>query len=173
MIISLVKSVMRECGLTQKGLAEVLGVTLDRVKSLSSGKAQKLTREESEALVKKLNIRAEWLVTGEGPMFQAPADRELQRRLDVVAHVSRQAAAMYLPPDQADLLQRITMAAETGDSATLAMLLRPLAATSDEAALLDNYRHSTPEARAALRATSAALAKFETQIGNENGGVKS
>lgn len=29
----------------------------------------------------------------------------------------------------------------------------------DEAALLDNYRHSSPEARAALRATSDALAQ--------------
>jgi len=29
----------------------------------------------------------------------------------------------------------------------------------DEAALLDNYRHSPPEGQAAIRATSAALAK--------------
>ena len=31
----------------------------------------------------------------------------------------------------------------------------------DEAALLDNYRHSAPEARNALKATSAALAKCD------------
>lgn len=38
----------------------------------------------------------------------------------------------------------------------------PLPLKPDEAALLDNYRHSPPEAQAALRATSAALAKYET-----------
>lgn len=35
----------------------------------------------------------------------------------------------------------------------------PYGLSADEAALLDNYRHSPPEAQAALRATSAALAQ--------------
>lgn len=59
---------MREFGLQQTGLAEVMEVSLDRVKSLTSGKVRNLKREESEALIGKLGIRATWLVTGEGPM---------------------------------------------------------------------------------------------------------
>lgn len=35
----------------------------------------------------------------------------------------------------------------------------PYGLTPDEAALLDNYRHSSEEAQAAIRATSAALAQ--------------
>ena len=59
---------MKECDLQQAGLAEVMEVSLDRVKSLTSGKVKNLKREESEALIGKLGIRAEWLVTGEGSM---------------------------------------------------------------------------------------------------------
>lgn len=59
---------MKECGLQQAGLAQVMGVPLDRVKSLTSGKVKNLKREESEALITKLGVRAAWLVTGEGPM---------------------------------------------------------------------------------------------------------
>lgn len=36
---------------------------------------------------------------------------------------------------------------------------------ADEAALVDNYRHSPPEARAALRATGAALAQSGMRAG--------
>lgn len=150
------KILMRESGLTQKALAELLGVSLDRVKSLTSGRVQKLTREESEALVKKLHIRAEWLVTGEGPMFQSAPEQEFQRRLDVVAKASRQSAAAYLQPDQTDLLQQIMMAAEVGDSVTLRRLLRPLSERA--AALLDDYERMSEDDRRALERTAAGLA---------------
>lgn len=85
MISPLLKRLMTECRLQQKDLAEVLEVTIDRVKSLTSGRVKNLTREESEALIGKLDIRADWLITGEGPMFQA--DEEAQGAL-----VSRQQA---------------------------------------------------------------------------------
>lgn len=169
---------MAECALSQGALADVMGVNLDRVKSLANARATKFTRKESEALVKKLHIRAEWLVTGEGPMFQTPAERQFQRRLDAVAMASQQAAAANLKPEQADLLQRILLAAQSADAATLQALLRPLTGrpeglavtepggeyqvgslNPDEAALLDNYRHSPPDAQAILRATGAACAQ--------------
>ena len=157
MISSLIRRVMQECGLTQKALADVLDVGVDRVKSITTGKVQKLTREESEALVKKLNIRAEWLVTGQDPMFQTAQEKEFQRRLDTVAQATRQAVAAGLTAEQADLLQRVLLAAEISDTATLAGLLVKLA--PDEAALLDNYRHAPPAGKDALKATSAALAQ--------------
>lgn len=39
--------------------------------------------------------------------------------------------------------------------------VRPYGLSADEAALLDNYRHCSEEARAALRATGAALAQHD------------
>lgn len=57
------------------------------------------------------------------------------------------------------------LAALIGMGADVAYLLtgqrspRSPALTSDEAVLLDNFRHSPPAAQAALRATSAALAQ--------------
>lgn len=63
-ISSLVREIMDSCGLTQRDLAATLGVPLDRVKSLSSGKVQKLTSEESQALVARLGIRPDWIVGG-------------------------------------------------------------------------------------------------------------
>lgn len=84
MISSLLKKIMKECDLQQSGLAEVMEVSIDRVKSLTSGKVKNLKREESEALIGKLGIRAEWLVTGEGLMRGGGASR-------LVAHSTEQA----------------------------------------------------------------------------------
>ncbi len=61
---------MQECALKQADLAEVLEVSLSRVKAMTSGRVKNLTREESQALIDKLGIRAAWLVTGEGSMFR-------------------------------------------------------------------------------------------------------
>lgn len=140
MIFSLIKLVMRKCGLTQKALADVLGVSVDRVKSITSGKVQKLTREESEALVKKLHIRAEWLVTGQGPMFQSASEQEFQSRLDALAIASQQAASAGMTREQADLLQQSMVAAQS---------LPPYGLSDDEAALLAGYRRSSSEVQAA------------------------
>ena len=66
-----VKQLMTACALKQQGLADVLEVPLHRVKSLSSGKVQKLDRDEIRVLVEKLNLSSSWLATGEGEMFQS------------------------------------------------------------------------------------------------------
>ena len=76
MISSLLKLVMRDCDVSQRDLAEVLGSPLDRVKGLTSGRVKNLTRRECEALVAKLNIRADWLVTGTGPMLQGEENQD-------------------------------------------------------------------------------------------------
>ena len=56
-------------GLTQKETADLLNTSLDRIKSLASGRTKNFTLEESQILVKELGVRAEWLITGEGDMF--------------------------------------------------------------------------------------------------------
>lgn len=158
MISSLLKQVMKECGLQQKALAEVLGVTLDRVKSLTSGKVHKLTREESEVLIKKLNIRGDWLATGEGPMFQSAGEREFQRRLDELKSATDAASA--LPEDKQRLMQELLFYVGAGDITALAAAMSRVEIVSPgEAALLDNYRHAPPEGKAALKAVCAALEK--------------
>ncbi|MCL4771765.1 MAG: helix-turn-helix transcriptional regulator, partial [Burkholderiaceae bacterium] len=64
LISQLLKQVMHECNLRQADLAELLGVSLSRVKAMTSGRVKNITREEPEALVKKLHIRGDWLATG-------------------------------------------------------------------------------------------------------------
>lgn len=64
MISTLVREVMRRHKLQQKDLAAVLGVNIDRVKSLSSGRAKKLSAEEMDALVSKLRVRPDYIVSG-------------------------------------------------------------------------------------------------------------
>lgn len=90
------KAVMKEFKLDQKQLAVVLDVPLHRVKSLTSGRVQKLTREESEALVTKLRINPEWLITGEEPMIEEETDREFSDRIQAINHMNAVVAALPL-----------------------------------------------------------------------------
>ncbi|MBS0354047.1 MAG: hypothetical protein JSR83_09125 [Proteobacteria bacterium] len=87
---------MKEFKLDQKQLAVVLDVPLHRVKSLTSGRVQKLTREESEALVTKLRINPEWLITGEEPMIEEETDREFSDRIQAINHMNAVVAALPL-----------------------------------------------------------------------------
>lgn len=76
---------MEAKGLSQKDLAEVLGVTLDRVKSLTSGRVKKLAPDEAKALVEELKVRGEYIATGSPPIFKSPAELELDRRLSAIS----------------------------------------------------------------------------------------
>lgn len=42
---------------------------------------QKLSAEEAHALVEKLHVSSDWLLTGEGPIFQEEGEKEFMRRL--------------------------------------------------------------------------------------------
>jgi transcriptional regulator with XRE-family HTH domain len=61
---------MAERGMAQRELASALGVSIDRVKSLTSGRVKKLAPEEIRAFVERLGVRAEYLATGERPVFR-------------------------------------------------------------------------------------------------------
>lgn len=84
-------------GLKQADLAEILGVPIDRVKSITAGRVKKFSSAESKALVEKLHVRGDWLATGEGPMFQADAEQAMSRHLNVIKETSTRAAALDLP----------------------------------------------------------------------------
>jgi transcriptional regulator with XRE-family HTH domain len=83
-ISTLLKNIMVAQGLTQKEMAEVLNTSVDRIKSLATGRTKNFTIEESQILVKNLGIRAEWLITGEGDMYlenQLPGNLTLDEEM--------------------------------------------------------------------------------------------
>ncbi len=139
----------KRLGYNQADFGDLAGVTRKTQFNYESGSSSPDTHYL--ACIEKAGADIVYIQTG-----VRSAEREFQRRLDVVAHVSRQAAALGLPPEQADLLQRIGMAAETGDSTTLRRLLRPV--SGQAAALLDNYERMGDDDRRALERTAAAMA---------------
>lgn len=162
MISELLKKIMHHNGLSQKALTEVLGVNLQRVKNLTSGKVDKLTREEADALIRRLHIRGDWLATGEGPMLQSEGEQEFYRRLDAVKSATQTASSLGLSEAKQRLVQELLFYAQAGDiealSATLANceILRP-----DQAALLDNVEHCAKEDQEAIKRMAFIAAKAD------------
>lgn len=154
-ISSLLKAVMKEFGLHQVGLADAMGVSLDRVKSLTSGKVKNLKREEGEALIKKLHIRGDWLATGEGPMLQSDGEREMARRMDLLKLATGKAQIEGLEPHHMRALQEILFFAELGDATELRRALTQL--QPDEMALVGSYRRCSDEAKVSLIQQAAVL----------------
>lgn len=154
-ISSLLKNVMKHFGLQQAGLAEVMGVPLDRVKSLTSGKVKNLKREEGEALITKLHIRGDWLATGEGPMLQSEGEREMGRRMDLLKLATGKAQIAGLEPHYSRLLMEILFYADLGDADALRKALNQL--QTDEMALLASYRNCSEEAKVRLLQEAAVL----------------
>lgn len=102
---------MAEGGLSQKDLAGALGVPLDRVKSLSSGRVKKLAPDETRALVEKLHVRAQFLATGEGDVFQAPQEQLLDSRMQSLRQSTDMAVELGLPAREGELVRDILFGA--------------------------------------------------------------
>lgn len=176
MISSLLKMLMKECGLTQSALADVMGVSLDRVKSLTAGKVKNLRLEEADALIQKLQIRSEWLATGEGPMRQGPGEQEVTLKLQQVKAATSKAAVPGLSREDSARLAEILFFLEAEDAAGLGKVLNP--GEPAEQALLGSYRSCSPEAQIKLIQIAAVLAAglplTDTQIvDNKAGGSAS
>lgn len=161
------KELMTAVGCKQKGLAEVMGVTVDRVKNLTRGRAANLTREEGEALIRKLNVRAEWLATGEGEMFRSDSEQELASRLDAVADATAASQMAGLSAGELARVQMLLTGLEIGNSDLVRQALEILA--TDEQQLLKDYRQSTPEGKKALRSTAGVFAKNGGKASNKGG----
>lgn len=155
LLSELLKQVMRECGLKQSDLVELLGVSLSRVKAMTSGRVKNLTREESEALITKLHIRGDWLATGEGPMLQSEGEREMGRRMDLLKLATGKAQIDGLEPHYSRLLMEILFYADLGDADALRKALNQL--QTDEMALLASYRNCSEEAKVRLLQEAAVL----------------
>lgn len=165
LLSELLKQVMRECGLKQSDLVELLGVSLSRVKAMTSGRVKNLTREESEALITKLHIRGDWLATGEGPMLQSDGEREMGRRMDLLKLATGKAQIDGLEPHHSRLLMEILFYADLGDADALRKALNQL--QTDELALIASYRNCSEEAKVRLLQEAAVLS-----AGLRLGGVK-
>lgn len=158
--------------MSQADLAETLEVSIDRVKSLTSGRVKKLTREESELLVGKLEIRAEWLITGEGPMLQDSEPQDVfVDRMRAINQAKKMIDALPLDDQRKMRLKAIMTGDPKADGEEIANemakslpLVYPTSNNATvlnarEAALIDNYRASTEDGKQALETTGAALAK--------------
>lgn len=153
----LVKRLMEECNLRQVDLAGVLEVSIDRVKSLSSGKVKSFTREEGEKLIRKLNIRAEWLATNEGPVFRSSAEAERDKR---VAHVGASTERAQLPgltPQEQALVAMLLTGLEQGSVEMVRNALDQL--SPKEHKLIGWYRTADDKGKKAIEATAKALSK--------------
>lgn len=148
--------------LNQQDLADLTGASLSRVKAITSGRVAKLKPDEIKVLVEELHVSADWLATGAGPMFRLSPSAEDQGAfaLRVQAINSMGAVVDALPLSEAERVRlKVLLTGDLmQDGKLIAQALR-LELQPDEAALLDNYRHSPPDARAALKATSDAFAQ--------------
>lgn len=131
------------------GYAEVLDINENTLKTWRKRGA--ISLKYLQGFAKKHNVTIDYLIRGD------EGEKEFQRRLNAIKSTSELVADMGLPVEQTRWLRELLSVLEIGDTKRLAALLdAPLA--SDESALLHNYRLCPPEGKAALKATSAALA---------------
>lgn len=130
MISTLIKQLMFAKSLSQKDLSDLLGVSIDRVKNITSGRVKNLTREEGEALIRKLNIRGDWLATGEGEMFQSAEEARAFNVMDKLGSASQIAKSLGLSPEQANAVMQLLFFAETGNAEAARRAIDELAGPS-------------------------------------------
>lgn len=126
--------------LTQSQLADALGVKLDRVKSLTSGKVDKLSQTETKAIVEKLHVNPEWLATGEGKMFKPVAERSFNGELATLRQATDAVGALPLSDDRKSQVRDILHAVASGKTALIEMALgRPVVARTDQFIMVPRY----------------------------------
>lgn len=69
MISTLFNEIRAANDLDLQGIADLMGISLDRAKNLSTGRVKKFKPKEMQALVDKLGIDSYWLMTGKGNMY--------------------------------------------------------------------------------------------------------
>ena len=131
---------MAACSLKQKDLAELLGVPLHRVKSLSSGKVQNFDREEVRALVEKLHLSANWIATGEGDMFASASEQTFTGELSTLRQATDAVTALPLSDDQKRQVRDILFAVQSGKTDLIQVALgQPVAAQADHFVMVPRY----------------------------------
>lgn len=155
------KQVMVACDLRQTDLADVLGVSLSRVKAMTSGRVKKLTPEETRKLVTTLNLSAHWLATGELPMFNTMGGEKLSEALTKVKLTATRVSALGLRDEEARAVAEIANGISFSDAAMVQSGLALAAQANlagDEKVLLANFRGCSDQAKAQLVQMAALLA---------------
>jgi hypothetical protein len=76
-ISSLFKQILARHNFELQEIADLMNISVDRAKSLSTGRVKKFKPEEMQVLVDKLGIDSYWLMTGDGSMFgKKPSDSD-------------------------------------------------------------------------------------------------
>lgn len=134
------REIKEALGLTQQQLAEALGVKLDRVKSLTSGKVEKLSQAETKSLVEKLHVNPRWLATGEGDMLRSAGEQAFAGELATLRQVTDAVTALPLSDDQKRQVRDILFAVQSGKIDLIqAALGQPLAAQPDHFVMVPRY----------------------------------
>lgn len=115
-------------GLKQQELADLMGVNLDRVKSLFTGKVKKMAPEELQALEEKRHVRPQYLVRGEGAPLKPREEIELLTRLSELGRATKTVAELEVPDWVKRLAQEWLFAIERGDSTRIQQLAAVAAA---------------------------------------------
>lgn len=114
MISSLIKQIKTEHSFSQQDLADVMGVSLDRIKSLSTGRVKKFKPEETQALVARLGIDANWLLTGTGKMFADTDSNELSVDEEMLLSAYRELTVSERKMVLKEILSRSLLSSQAG-----------------------------------------------------------
>lgn len=109
-----IRAIIDQARLTQVGLAEVLGVPLNRVKNLVNGRVQKLSQKEAKALVERLHVNPGWLMTGIGYIFKSDGDAVLDDRLWALKAATDAVMKLDLPESTREQARDLLFAVQTG-----------------------------------------------------------
>lgn len=109
-----IRAIIDRARLTQVGLAEVLGVPLNRVKNLVNGRVQKLSQREAKALVERLHVNPGWLMTGVGYIFKSDGEAVLDDRLWALKAATDAVMKLDLPESTREQARDLLFAVQTG-----------------------------------------------------------
>jgi transcriptional regulator with XRE-family HTH domain len=95
---------------TQEEFAAAVGISLTRVKNVLTGRVKKLQPHELKAIEDGYNVRSAWLASGDGAMHLPSGSKRMQKEMDLVAQVTRDALEMGLSQEHARYIQRLLYA---------------------------------------------------------------
>jgi phage repressor protein C with HTH and peptisase S24 domain len=87
MKLNYIKEICRSVWMTMEELSQFTGIKGQRLRDISSGRVENFKPEELSIFVEKLHISPEWLMTGEGNLFQNGFERLPGHANEVVTRI--------------------------------------------------------------------------------------
>ncbi|ABE45648.1 hypothetical protein [Polaromonas sp. JS666] len=110
MLSERLRFVLSEAGGTQGDFATSIGMTLDRVKNILSGRVKKLQPHEARAIRDRYNIHELWLTTGKGPQHVTADELPVIKERDEIAEATRLVTELGLTGTAAREMQQLVYA---------------------------------------------------------------